>query len=103
MRGEQRVWRVAQAHDLTYQQAEMLLRLHENGDRYIYSHDLSDRLSERTRMGRDREHGDNLVRVLVHRLRRKLGKEAIETYRGGGYRLAASIRERVAGAYYDEL
>jgi two-component system OmpR family response regulator len=39
--------------------------------------------------GEEAEAASNALEVHVHNLRRKLGREAIETVRGRGYRLAA--------------
>ncbi|MGZ4772706.1 MAG: winged helix-turn-helix domain-containing protein, partial [Ilumatobacteraceae bacterium] len=38
------------------------------------------------------EGGENVVEVHVSALRRKLGVEAIDTVRGGGYRMGSSAR-----------
>lgn len=43
--------------------------------------------------GQDFDRDSNVIEVLINRLRRKLGRETIATYRGRGYRLAESSDE----------
>jgi len=38
----------------------------------------------------DHDQNFNTIEVIVSRLRKKLGRDAIETIRGGGYRLKAA-------------
>lgn len=43
--------------------------------------------------GQDFDRDSNVIEVLINRLRQKLGRTAIETHRGRGYRLVAPVDE----------
>lgn len=43
--------------------------------------------------GQDFDRDSNVIEVLINRLRQKVGREVIETYRGRGYRLVAPADE----------
>lgn len=73
------------------QQARLLLTLYEAHGRTLTTVFLHEAISSR-----EHTYGSKLVHVRVMRLRKVLGKEAIETLYGLGYRLSAEGRDRVS-------
>ncbi len=69
--------------DLTPLEYRCLLNLMQNRDRHVTQLELTEQL-----YSQDYERESNSVEVLIGRLRRKLGKDLIETRRGYGYRIA---------------
>jgi two-component system, OmpR family, response regulator len=72
------------AADLTAREWALIEALALRAGQFVSKHEL-DRLFK----GDDAEAASNALEVHVHNLRRKLGREAIETVRGRGYRLTA--------------
>jgi two-component system, OmpR family, response regulator len=70
--------------DLTAREWALIEALALRAGQFVSKHEL-DRLFK----GDDSEAASNALEVHVHNLRRKLGREAIETVRGRGYRLTA--------------
>lgn len=70
--------------DLTPLEYRCLHHLLQNGDRHVSQLELTEQL-----YAQDFERESNSVEVLIGRLRRKLGRELIETRRGYGYRIPA--------------
>lgn len=71
--------------DLTPLEYRCLFHLLQNRDRHVTQMELTEQL-----YAQDFERESNSVEVLIGRLRRKLGKDMIETRRGFGYRIAAA-------------
>ena len=71
--------------ELTPLEYRCLLHLLQNRDRHVTQLELTEQL-----YAQDFERESNSVEVLIGRLRRKLGKDLIETRRGYGYRIAAA-------------
>lgn len=69
--------------DLTPLEYRCLLNLLQNRERHVTQLELTEQL-----YSQDYERESNSVEVLIGRLRRKLGKDLIETRRGFGYRIA---------------
>lgn len=69
--------------DLTPLEYRCLLNLMQNRDRHVTQLELTEQL-----YAQDYERESNSIEVLIGRLRRKLGKDLIETRRGYGYRIA---------------
>lgn len=70
--------------ELTVREWSLIEALALRAGQFVSKHDL-ERLFRR---GDDSDAASNALEVHVHNLRRKLGREAIETVRGRGYRLA---------------
>ncbi len=70
--------------DLTPLEYRCLHHLLQHRDRHVTQLELTEQL-----YAQDFERESNSVEVLIGRLRRKLGKDLIETRRGYGYRIAA--------------
>lgn len=68
--------------DLTPLEYRCLLNLMQNRDRHVTQLELTEQL-----YAQDYERESNSIEVLIGRLRRKLGKDLIETRRGYGYRI----------------
>lgn len=69
--------------DLTPLEYRCLLNLMQNPTRHVTQMELTEQL-----YAQDFERESNSVEVLIGRLRRKLGRDMIETRRGYGYRIA---------------
>lgn len=69
--------------DMTPLEYRCLLNLMQNRERHVTQLELTEQL-----YSQDYERESNSVEVLIGRLRRKLGKDLIETRRGYGYRIA---------------
>jgi len=78
------------------QQARLLLTLYEANGRTLTTVFLHEAISSR-----EHTFGSKLVHVRVMRLRKVLGKPAIETLYGLGYRLSAEGRALVCSALED--
>lgn len=81
--GERRVWQGGSAVELTAREWALLEALALRSERWVSKSDL-----ERLVHGFDGEPAaSNALEVHVAKLRRKLGRDAIETLRGMGYRV----------------
>ncbi|HET7313193.1 response regulator [Salinisphaera sp.] len=76
------VWRDGVAIDLTRRETALLERLLYAGASVVTNDQLKDSL-----YGFDAEIEGNALSVHIHNLRRKLGRDVVETVRGVGYRL----------------
>jgi len=70
---------------LTRQEYRLLSYLMHHNDRVVPQHELAEQLQ-----GDHEQRASNAIEVLVGRLRRKLGKNIIETRRGFGYIIAST-------------
>jgi DNA-binding response OmpR family regulator len=80
---------------VTEQQAEILTVLYRSGHDCVKGMAVIDALPPARRGERTEENRDNLIKVQVSHLRKQLGREAVETVWGAGYRLGADMRATI--------
>jgi DNA-binding response OmpR family regulator len=69
--------------ELTARELRILAYLMQRPGRIVSEHDIAEHV-----YALDSEHQSNSIQVYISRLRRKLGRDAIKTFRGLGYRFS---------------
>lgn len=72
---------------LTHLEGRVLSHLIRRGEAVVSRTELSEHIYEM-----DQDFDFNTIEVIISRLRKKIGRQSIETVRGGGYRLTADER-----------